>query len=30
MEKTNIKQYGELAAILGGALIIPFILMCLQ
>ena len=30
MEKANIKQFGELAALLGGALIIPFILMCIQ
>lgn len=30
MEKTQAKQLGELAALIGAALIIPFILMCIQ
>lgn len=30
MDKANIKTYGELAALIGAVLIIPFIMMCIQ
>lgn len=30
MEKTQVKQLGELAALIGAVLIIPFIIACIQ